>query len=143
AGHKLKLVNNFLAMGQAALIAEAFVACDAVGVTADRLFEVISAGGANSGIFQMIAGSAKDGDLDGMRFGIANAAKDLGYYTRMTDAVPLTGTLGHGVRHALLEARNLGFADALVGHLIAAQALVNGRADPVDRRSSGTKGATR
>src|SRR3546814_5511545 len=58
AGHKLKLVNNFLAMGQAALIAEAFVACDAVGVAAGSLFEVVSAGGANSGIFQMIAGNA-------------------------------------------------------------------------------------
>src|SRR3546814_5310460 len=67
AGHKLKLVNNFLAMGQAALIAEAFVACDAVGVAAGSLFEVVSAGGANSGIFQMIAGNAKEGDLDGMR----------------------------------------------------------------------------
>lgn len=130
AGHKLKLVNNFLAMGQAALIAEALVACGAVGVAADKLFEVVSAGGANSGIFRMIVSAAKDGDLDGMRFGIANAAKDLGYYTRMTDAVPLTGNLGHAVRHALVEARNLGFGDALVGHLIAAQARVNGSALP-------------
>lgn len=129
AGHKLKLVNNFLAMGQAALIAEAFAACSAVGVPLDRLFEVVSAGGANSGIFQMIAAAAKDGDLDGMRFGIANAAKDLGYYTRMTDAVPLTGNLGHAVRLALVEARNLGFGGALVGHLIAAQARLNGAAD--------------
>lgn len=130
SGHKLKLVNNFLAMGQAALIAEAFVACEAVGVAAGKLYEVVSAGGANSGIFRMIAGAAKDGDLDGMRFGIANAAKDLGYYTGMTDAVPLTGNLGHAVRHALVEARNLGFGDALVGHLIAAQAQVNGGARP-------------
>ncbi len=128
AGHKLKLVNNFLAMGQASLIAEAFEACSAVGVPLDRLFEVISAGGANSGIFQMVAGSAKDGNLDGMRFGIANAAKDLGYYTRRTDAVPLTGGLGPAVRRALVEARNLGFGEALVGHLIAAQARLNGRA---------------
>ena len=51
-------------MGQASLIAEAFEACSAVGVPLDRLFEVISAGGANSGIFQMVAGSAKDGNLD-------------------------------------------------------------------------------
>lgn len=130
AGHKLKLVNNFLAMGQAALIAEAFVACDAVGVPLEKLYEVVAAGGANSGIFRMIAGTAKDGDLDGMRFGIANAAKDLGYYTRMTADVPLTGNLGNAVRHALVEARNLGFADALVGHLIAAQARVNGRLSP-------------
>lgn len=128
AGHKLKLVNNFLAMGQAALIAEAFAACRAVGVPLERLYEVVSAGGANSGIFRMIAGAAKDGDLDGMRFGIGNAAKDLGYYTRMTDAVPLTGNLGHAVRLALVEARNLGFGDALVGHLIAAQARLNGAA---------------
>ncbi len=135
AGHKMKLVNNFLAMGQASLIAEAFTACAAVGVPLEKLYEVISAGGANSGIFRMVAGAAKDGDLDGMRFGIGNAAKDLGYYTRMTDAVPLTGNLGHAVRHALVEARNLGFADALVGHLIAAQARINGRAAPGSTRS--------
>lgn len=125
AGHKMKLVNNFLAMGQATLIAEAFMTSEAVGVPLDRLFEVISAGGANSGIFQMIAGKAKDGDLDGMRFSIGNAAKDLGYYTRMTDGVPLTGNLGHAVRHALVQARNLGLGDRLVGHLIDAQARVN------------------
>src|SRR3546814_11484161 len=100
-------------MGQAALIAEAFVACDAVGVAAGSLFEVVSAGGANSGIFQMIAGNAKEGDLDGMRFGIANATKDLGYYTRMTDAAPLTGTLCHAVRPACLQARHPASAAAL------------------------------
>jgi 3-hydroxyisobutyrate dehydrogenase-like beta-hydroxyacid dehydrogenase len=88
---------------------------------------VVSAGGANSGIFRMIAGAARHGDLDGMRFGIANAAKDLDYYTRMTAEVPLTGNLGNAVRLALAEARGLGFGNALVGHLIAAQARLNGR----------------
>ncbi|MEO6394567.1 MAG: NAD-binding protein [Devosia sp.] len=66
AGARLKLINNLMAMGQAALIAEAVSACKATGVDLTKLYEVVSKGGANSGIFQMIMkGYTESGALDG------------------------------------------------------------------------------
>ena len=58
AGHKVKLINNFLAMSQAAMTAEAFCACAATGVDPRKFYEVLSAGGVNSPVFQMIASKA-------------------------------------------------------------------------------------
>lgn len=125
AGHKTKLINNFLAMGQGALIAEALCACAATGVDIEKFYDVVSAGGANSGIFQLIVPKAREGDYSGLKFSLPNAAKDLGYYTRMTSAASLTGMLGDSVRHAFVQGLNLGFEDGYVGSLIAAQSKLN------------------
>src|SRR5688572_6845205 len=52
SGHKMKLINNFMSQGMAALIAEAVTTATKAGVDLDQLFEVVSAGGANSNVFQ-------------------------------------------------------------------------------------------
>lgn len=126
AGHKTKLINNFLAMGHGALIAEALCACAAVGVDIGKFYEVVSAGGANSGIFQLIVPKAMQGDYSGLHFSLPNAEKDLRYFSRMTSEVPLTGVLGNAVHHAFVEGLKLGFGDGFVGSLISAQAKLNG-----------------
>lgn len=126
AGHKTKLINNFLAMGHAALIGEALCACAATGVDLRKYYEVVTAGGANSGIFQLIVTKMlEEQDYSGLKFSLANAAKDLRYYTRMTESVPLTGNLGNAVHHALVQGLKLGFDDGFVGDLIRAQAKLN------------------
>jgi 3-hydroxyisobutyrate dehydrogenase-like beta-hydroxyacid dehydrogenase len=56
-GHVLKLINNMLAMTTAAAIAEAMATAAKAGLSLQKLFDVISAGGVNSGIFQMMVGS--------------------------------------------------------------------------------------
>lgn len=128
SGIKCKLVNNFMAMGQAALIAEAMCACAATGLDIRKYYEVVTAGGANSGIFQLIMPPAMEsGDFSGLKFSLANAAKDLRYYTRMTEDAQLTGNLGNAVHHALVQGLNIGFAEGFVGDLIGAQSKLNGR----------------
>lgn len=123
---RTKLVYNFLAMGTVALVAEALCAAKASGLDMKRFYDTISAGGANSGIFQRIMTRAMEaGDYEGLMFSVANAAKDITYYTRMTDAVPLTGNLGNAVHHALIQASNMGLANEYVGSLIEAQARLN------------------
>ena len=127
SGHKTKLVYNFITMGYAALISEALCACAATGVDLNRFAEVVSAGGANSGIFQLIVPKAlESGDCSGLAFSLANAEKDLRYYNRMADAVPLAGMLGRAVQHALIQGLNLGDADGLVGDLLRVQERLNG-----------------
>ncbi len=127
AGHKTKLVYNFITMGYAALISEALCACAATEVDLKRFAGVVSAGGANSGIFQLIVPRAiESGDCSGLNFSLANAEKDLRYYNRMVDTVPLAGNLGRAVQHALIQGLNLGYADGLVGDLLHAQEKING-----------------
>lgn len=123
---RTKLVYNFLAMGTVALIAETLCAASASGLDMKKFYDTISAGGANSGIFQRIMTRAMEaGDYEGLMFTIANAAKDITYYTRMTDSYPLTGNLGNAVHHALLQASNMGLADDYVGALTEAQSRLN------------------
>ena len=127
AGHKAKLVYNLITMGYAALISEALCACAATGVDLRRFAELVSAGGANSGIFQLIVPKAiEHGDCSGLNFSLANAEKDLRYYNRMVDAIPLSGILGRAVQHALIQGLNLGYADGLVGDLLHVQEKLNG-----------------
>ncbi len=127
SGHKTKLIYNFITMGYAAIISEAFCACAATGVDLKKFSDVVASGGANSGIFQLIAPKAiESGDCSGLNFSMANAAKDLRYYNRMMDTIPLSGNLGRLVHHALIQGLNLGYADGLVGDLLHVQEKLNG-----------------
>jgi 3-hydroxyisobutyrate dehydrogenase-like beta-hydroxyacid dehydrogenase len=126
AGHKTKLINNFFAMGQAALIGEALVAAQRSGVDVEALFRVVSAGGANSGIFQMIVPSVLAGTYDGLKFGLDLARKDVRYYTHMTESLGLPSVLGEAVHQAFVQASAMGFGSYMAGGLVAAQEKITG-----------------
>jgi 3-hydroxyisobutyrate dehydrogenase-like beta-hydroxyacid dehydrogenase len=127
SGSRTKLIYNLITMGHAALIAEALCACAATGVDLARFAKVVGAGGANSGIFQLIAPKIiEQNDFSGLKFSLANAAKDLRYYNRMISEVPLFAHMGPAVHNALVQAINTGFSDGLVGEMVAAHCKVNG-----------------
>ncbi|HEX2113746.1 MAG TPA: NAD(P)-dependent oxidoreductase [Alphaproteobacteria bacterium] len=126
AAHKLKLINNFMAMGQATVIAEAAAAAAKVGVDLDSLVKLISAGAVNSGIFQMMMPPALKGDLATFKFGLANARKDLSYYTHMTEEAGVPSVLGEAVHQTLVQAAALGLGDKFVPSLLEAQERING-----------------
>lgn len=128
AGHRTKLVYNFLTMGQAALISEALVAAAKSGLDLDLFCKVVSAGGANSGIFQMLAPSALAGTYDGLKFGLDLARKDLRYYTRLTEHLNLPSYLGETVHQSFVLASALGYGDKFVGSMVAAQEKITGTA---------------
>jgi 3-hydroxyisobutyrate dehydrogenase-like beta-hydroxyacid dehydrogenase len=125
AGHTLKLVNNFMALTIAASIAEAFAVAAKANVRLDKLFEVVSQGALNSNIFQMIAGGAIQGDLTRMKFSIANAAKDVRYYTHLAESLPVASFVGAAVQQSYSQAVALGFGDKLLASMIEAQEKAN------------------
>ncbi len=121
-GHMLKLVNNFLAQAIATATAEACAACAKSGVSIAKLHQVISAGGVNSGIFQMMVGKMlESGDLSGLKFTLVNAMKDLRYYTHFVESLPSPAIVGEAVHQSLVNANMLGFGDKYVASLIEAQ----------------------
>jgi 3-hydroxyisobutyrate dehydrogenase-like beta-hydroxyacid dehydrogenase len=126
AGHKIKLVNNFLALGSACLIAEALAASAKVGIDLEVLYKLISAGGANSNMFQMMVPKALAGDFTGLLFALDNARKDLRYYTHMTETAPVATPIADTIHQSLLAASQLGFGEKYVPSLIEAHEKLNG-----------------
>ena len=125
AGHKVKLMNNFIAQAICAATAEAFAAAVKSGVDPKQLVRVVSAGGVNSGLFQAMA-KTLDGDMGGLKFQLDNARKDLRYYTHFTESMPLTSWMGEAVHQTLVQACAMGLGDGLVAELVTAAERVNG-----------------
>ncbi len=121
SGHVLKLVNNMLAMTQAAAIAEAAAVAAKSGLSLDSLFEVVSAGGVNSGIFQKMFGQKLKGNLAGLKFAIANGQKDLRYYTHLAEASAVPSFIGEAAHQSFVQAANLGHGDKFIASLFEAQ----------------------
>jgi 3-hydroxyisobutyrate dehydrogenase-like beta-hydroxyacid dehydrogenase len=120
-GHVLKLVNNMLAMSQAAAIAEAVAVASRAGLPLQKLYEVVSAGGVNSGIFQMMVGRMLQGDLSGLKFSIANGQKDLGYYLRLAEPLPSARRVAEAAHQAFVQAAGMGLSDKFIASLFEAQ----------------------
>ncbi|HEX4986928.1 MAG TPA: NAD(P)-dependent oxidoreductase [Burkholderiales bacterium] len=127
AGHKIKLINNCAAIGQMALIAESLTACAKLGVDPKKYFALVSSGAASSGIFQMLAGKAVEGDFGGMKFGLANALKDVRYYNQMAMEFGVSGAMAAATLQTLTQAVNMGFGgpEHLVASLVPAVAKIN------------------
>ena len=121
-GHVLKLVNNMMAMSFAACIAEAFAVAAKAGLDLKRLYDVVSVGGVNCGIFEMMTTKTlQEGDVTGFKFGIANAQKDLRYYTHLAESLPVASFMGEAAHQSFVQAVNLGFGDKLIASLFEAQ----------------------
>jgi 3-hydroxyisobutyrate dehydrogenase len=125
AGHKVKLVYNFLAMGSAALVCESLAACARTGLDLDMFYRLVSAGGANSSMFQMVVPKALQGDLTGLQFTLGNAQKDIGYYQQFTAAARLPGPMGAALMQTLVQANALGLGEKYVASLIEAHEKIN------------------
>jgi 3-hydroxyisobutyrate dehydrogenase-like beta-hydroxyacid dehydrogenase len=133
-GHTIKLINNFLAMGQAALIAEAVVAAAKAGLDVETLFKIVSVGAPNSGIFQMIVPSVLAGTYDGLQFGLDLGRKDVRYYTHLADGLGIPSVVGAAVHQAFVQASAMGYGAELVGSLVKAHEQIAGTS--VRRRSA-------
>ena len=125
SGHKIKLVYNFVAMAHAAVTCESLAACARVGISPERFFQLVSAGGANSNMFQMVVPKALKGELDGLLFTLSNAKKDIGYYQQMVAGASLAGPMGSALHQVLVQANALGLGEKFVPSLLEAYERVN------------------
>ena len=132
SGHKLKLINNFLSQGAAALVAEAVTTATKAGIDLRTLFEVVSAGGANSSVFQRCMPWVL-GEKSGMVLKLKNGQKNVRYYTHLAEAVGSTAFLGEAVHQIYTLAAAQGEGESYVPALARALGKVNGvRIGPQD-----------
>ena len=125
AGHKLKLINNFLGLGTAAVAAEAIAAAAKGNVDMQALHDIVTAGGSNSVMFERLMGVALRDDDSALQFYIKNAQKDLRYYTTMTQNQPSTSFIAESVHQSYILANNLGHGDRFVPRLIDVMVEIN------------------
>jgi 3-hydroxyisobutyrate dehydrogenase-like beta-hydroxyacid dehydrogenase len=126
SGHKMKLINNFLSQGTAALIAEALTTATKAGVDLSKLFEVVSTGGANSSVFQRMMPWVLGTDESSMMFKLRNAQKDVRYFTHLAEAAGSTAFLGEAVHQSFALAAVQREAESYVPAIARALGKVNG-----------------
>ncbi|MDH3638448.1 MAG: NAD(P)-dependent oxidoreductase [Gammaproteobacteria bacterium] len=83
AGHTLKLLHNYVSLGNAVVLAEAAVCAKRSGMDIGVFLEVLAAGGGDSIALQRLKPYLTDGDASAFRFSLANSLKDMRYYTQM------------------------------------------------------------
>jgi 3-hydroxyisobutyrate dehydrogenase-like beta-hydroxyacid dehydrogenase len=76
-------------------------------------------GPVNCGLFQAMA-KTLDGQMDGLKFELDNARKDVRYYTHLAEAWP-PQVVGEAVHQALALASALGHGKKFVPSLVEAQ----------------------
>ena len=126
SGHKIKLINNFVAMSYAALYAEAFTACKMTDIDIQTFHDVIAAGGLYNGFFQNYCKWVLGRDPKAHEFTIRNCAKDMGYYNNMADAVGLTTIIGAAAKQSYTLAMTQGAGDKYMPMMADAIGAVNG-----------------
>lgn len=126
AGHSVKLLHQFVVLSNAAVLAEAFSCAQKTGVNLQTLCGVIGSGGANSTAFQRLSAFVAEGNDQLFRFSLANALKDMQYYTRMASDAQVVSAVAGVVHNSYAVANNVGLGERYVPHLIQSLNKMNG-----------------
>lgn len=125
-GHRMKLVNNFLSLGYAALYSEALALANKVGIDPKRFNGVISGGRMDCGFYQTFMKWTLEGDRDAHKFSLINGLKDLRYVEAMADAVGLANPMGNAAKNSFALAVAAGGAEDYVPMLATRIGRING-----------------
>lgn len=118
SGHVAKLISNYLVIGMIGLVAEGFTAARKAQVDWKDLYEVMLNGSGNSGVLRKMMDAALAGDFDGYKFSLANAAKDIGYYSAMAQELGQLTPLTEAVEQIFAKAVATGHGGRNVSHLL-------------------------
>jgi 3-hydroxyisobutyrate dehydrogenase-like beta-hydroxyacid dehydrogenase len=83
AGHSMKLLHNYVSLGMVSLLCEAAACSQQHGVAPEVFVDVLAKGGGGGIALERMKPWLLAHDTAGLRFSIANACKDLGYYRTM------------------------------------------------------------
>ena len=127
-GHRMKLLNNFLSLGYAAIYAEALALASKVGISTATFDSVIRGGRMDCGFYQTFMGYAVEGNREAHRFTLTNAYKDLRYLESMANAATVTTTMASAAKNSFASAMAQGGAgpEDYVPHLTDFVARANG-----------------
>ena len=125
-GHKMKLINNFVAMGYAALFAEALAIARKAGLTVEQFHSVVGSGRMRSGFYDTFIQYSLNGNPDAHKFSIANAHKDMRYLASMANEVGAVNALQAQVKNSFAAMEAAGQGQRYVPMLAEFVAQING-----------------
>lgn len=103
-GHRMKLLNNFISLGYAALYSEALALSRKVGIPVSEFDKVIRGGRMDCGFYQTFMGYALEGNREAHKFSLSNAYKDMRYVESMANSATITTTLTSAVKNSFANA---------------------------------------
>ncbi len=119
AGHRMKLLHNYVSLGFVGLLAEAAACAERSGVAPEVLVDVLAKGGGGGLALERMKPYILSRDPSGLRFFMSNAAKDLGYYTAMAGDIGAARAIAEGVHDTYERALREGDPQALVPELVS------------------------
>ncbi len=119
AGHSMKLLHNYVSLGMVTLLSEAAACAAANGVAPEVFVNVLAQGGGGGVALERIKPYLLAQDVSGLRFSIANACKDLGYYNAMAADTAAHQAVAAAVLATLEDAMARGAPGALVPELVS------------------------
>lgn len=125
-GHTMKLLNNFLSMGYAALYAEALMIGAKAGLKPAVFDSVVSGGRMDCGFYQTFRRYVIERDPEAHRFTLDNALKDVTYLAGLAQALGAANPVGAAVRNAFALAVGSGHGQDYVPTLSDRVAEANG-----------------
>ena len=126
SGYRAKLIHNFIAQANAAVLAEAFGTAAKARMNLSEFAQVCRLSGAHSKTFDRIIPFLLEGDDSGQQFALRNAAKDMRSYAQLAAAQSSTAIVAEAVRQIYVLATNLGHGEKYVPHLFDVLGELNG-----------------
>jgi 3-hydroxyisobutyrate dehydrogenase len=118
SGHRLKLLHNFVSLGFSAVLAEAAACAERSGIDAKVFSEILAKGGGDGVVLNRLRPYIESRDGSGFRFSIANALKDMSYYTTMAQEAGAAHGTAEAIRQTYEEAGKKGTPQSTVPELI-------------------------
>jgi len=125
-GHKMKLINNFVAMGYAALFSEALAIARKAGLSVEQFHSVIGSGRMRSGFYDTFIQWSLLGNENAHKFTISNAHKDMRYLASMATEIGAVNNLQALVKNNFAAMEAAGQAERYVPMLADFVAQLNG-----------------
>jgi 3-hydroxyisobutyrate dehydrogenase-like beta-hydroxyacid dehydrogenase len=125
-GHTMKLLNNFVSMGYAALYAEALALGAKAGLTPQVFDSVIRGGRMDCLFYQTFFKYVLERDRNAHQFAIRNALKDMSYLAGFASAASFANPMGAAVRNSFALAAGAGRGEDYVPQLSDIVAELNG-----------------
>jgi 3-hydroxyisobutyrate dehydrogenase-like beta-hydroxyacid dehydrogenase len=113
-GHTMKLLNNFLSMGYAAIYSEALMIGAKAGLAPDVFDAVIRNGRMDCPFYRTFFQYVIERDRNAHRFTLANALKDVSYLAGFAQALMVANPIGAAVRNSFAQAVATGHGEDYV-----------------------------
>ena len=117
-GAKSKLLNNFLSLGNGALVNHLAIGAKELGLDLQKVFDVAKLGSGNSAALNRVFDNLLKGDFTGFKFTASNSVKDLTYIQDLLKDFPEAEKVAEVNKNYFQKAVDQGYGENFISELI-------------------------